>query len=73
MRRHIFEPEHEQFRESARRFFQSEIGPNGARWRAQGYVDREAFRRAGELGYLLMWADERYGGSGVADFRYEQI
>jgi len=73
MRRHIFESEHEQFRESARRFFQTEIGPNGARWRAQGYVDREAFRRAGELGYLLMWADERYGGSGVADFRYEQI
>jgi alkylation response protein AidB-like acyl-CoA dehydrogenase len=73
MRRHIFEPEHEQFRESARRFFQTEIGPNGERWRAQGHVDREAFRKAAELGYLLMWGDERYGGSGVKDFRYEQI
>ena len=73
MRRHIFESEHEQFRESARRFFQTEIGPNGERWRAQGHVDREAFRKAAELGYLLMWADEQYGGSGVKDFRYEQI
>ena len=73
MRRHIFEPEHEQFRESARRFFQTEVGPNGERWRKQGYVDRETFRKAAELGYLLMWADEQYGGSGVKDFRYEQI
>jgi len=73
MRRHIFESEHEQFRESARRFFQTEVGPNGARWRKQGHVDREVFRKAAELGYLLMWADEKYGGSGVKDFRYEQI
>jgi alkylation response protein AidB-like acyl-CoA dehydrogenase len=73
VRRHIFEPEHEQFRESARRFFQTEIGPNGERWRKQGHVDRDAFRKAAELGYLLMWTDEQYGGSGVKDFRYEQI
>ena len=73
MNRKIFEPEHEQFRESARRFFQTEVGPNGERWRKQGHVDREVFRKAAELGYLLMWADEKYGGSGVKDFRYEQI
>jgi alkylation response protein AidB-like acyl-CoA dehydrogenase len=73
MRRTIFEPEHEQFRESARRFFQKEIGPNAERWREQGAVDREAFLKAGQQGYLLMWADPHYGGAGVADFRYEQI
>jgi alkylation response protein AidB-like acyl-CoA dehydrogenase len=73
MRRHIFEPEHEQFRESARRFFQTEVGPNGERWRKQGAVDRDVFRKAGALGYLLMWAEEKYGGSSVGDFRYEQI
>jgi acyl-CoA dehydrogenase len=71
--RHLFEPEHEQFRDSARRFFQTQIGPNGERWRDQGFVDREAFRKAGEQGYLLMWADPKYGGAGVTDFRYEQI
>lgn len=73
MRRTIFEPEHEQFREAARRFFQKEIGPHGERWREQGSVDREAYLKAGEQGYLLMWADPEYGGAGVSDFRYEQI
>jgi acyl-CoA dehydrogenase len=73
MQRNIFEGEHEQFRESARRFFQAEIGPHGERWREQGFVDREAFLKAGEQGFLLMWADPKYGGIGVKDFRYEQI
>jgi acyl-CoA dehydrogenase len=73
MRRLIFDAEHEEFRSSVRRFFQKEIAPHGARWRAQGVVDRWAFTKAGELGYLLMWAPEEYGGSGLADFRYEQI
>ena len=73
MRRTIFEPEHEQFRESARRFFQKEIGPHGERWREQGSVDREAYTKAGEQGFLLMWADPEYGGAGISDFRYEQI
>lgn len=73
MRRTIFESEHEQFRESARRFFQKEIGPHGERWREQGAVDREAYTKAGDQGFLLMWADPEYGGAGIADFRYEQI
>lgn len=73
MRRTIFESEHEQFRDSARRFFQKEIGPQAERWRAEGQVDREAFRKAGAQGLLLMWAPEEYGGAGVEDFRYEQI
>lgn len=73
MRRMIFEPEHEIFRESARRFFQQEIAPHAEAWREQGCVDREAFRKAGEQGYLMMWAEEKYGGAGIADFRYEQI
>ena len=73
MQRHIFEPEHEQFRDTARRFFQNEIGPHGERWREQGCVDREAFLKAGKQGYLLIWADPQYGGAGVQDFRYEQI
>lgn len=73
MERLIFESEHEQFRDTVRRFFQKEIGPHGEKWREQGYVDREAYTKAGKLGLLLMWADEAYGGAGVADFRYEQI
>jgi alkylation response protein AidB-like acyl-CoA dehydrogenase len=73
MRRLIFEPEHDDFRASVRRFFQNEIAPHAKKWREQGFVDRWAYTKAAEQGYLLMWADEKYGGAGVADFRYEQI
>jgi alkylation response protein AidB-like acyl-CoA dehydrogenase len=71
--RTLFEHDHDMFRDSYRRFVQKEIGPHTQRWREQGYVDREAFRKSGEHGYLLMWADEKYGGAGIRDFRYEQV
>lgn len=73
MRRRLFEYEHEQFRESVRRFLQAEVMPHRQRWREQGIVDREAWLRAGEKGFLLLWAGEEYGGAGVDDFRYDQI
>jgi acyl-CoA dehydrogenase len=73
LQRRLFEPEHELFRVQARRFFREQIAPRAALWRAQGFVDREAFQWAGAQGYLLMWADECFGGSGVRDFRYEQL
>jgi alkylation response protein AidB-like acyl-CoA dehydrogenase len=69
----IFDEEHEMFRDSVRSFMINEVQPYGEKWREQGIVDREAYLKAGEQGLLLMWADEQYGGAGVADFRYEQI
>jgi acyl-CoA dehydrogenase len=73
MERNIFDEEHEMFRDSVRSFMINEVQPHGERWREQGIVDREAYLKAGEQGLLLMWADEKYGGAGVSDFRYEQI
>jgi len=73
MKRKIFDDEHEMFRDSVRSFMQNEIHPHSDRWHEQGMVDREAFAKAGEMGLLLMWAGEEYGGAGVKDFRYEQI
>lgn len=73
MDRDLFDEEHEMFRDSVRSFMKKEIGPHSDRWHEQGIVDREAFSKAGEMGLLLMWADEQYGGAGVSDFRYEQI
>jgi alkylation response protein AidB-like acyl-CoA dehydrogenase len=73
MARKIFEEEHEMFRDSVRAFMKKEIQPHTDRWHEQGIVDREAFLKAGEQGLLLMWADEKYGGAGVSDFRYEQV
>ncbi len=73
MHRNIFNDDHEMFRDAARSFFTNEIKPHSDRWHEQGIVDRDAFLKAGEQGMLLMWADEKYGGAGVQDFRYEQI
>ncbi|MGJ8670890.1 MAG: acyl-CoA dehydrogenase family protein, partial [Oceanococcus sp.] len=73
MKRPPLDADLELFRDSARQFFQKQIRPNSERWREQGMVDREAFLQAGEMGYLCMWADEKYGGLGLKDFRYEQI
>ena len=73
MKRMTFEPDHELFRDSARRFFSTEIGVHSKRWSEQGYVDRDAWLKAGAQGYLMMWADEEYGGAGVKDLRFEQI
>ena len=73
MTRRIFDEEHNMFRDSVRSFLQNEIRPHSDRWHENGIVDREAFLKAGEQGLLLMWADEKYGGAGVPDFRYEQV
>ena len=73
MHRNAFDSEMEMFRDSARKFFQQEIRPHGERWREAGIVNREAFLKAGEMGFLCMWMDEEYGGAGLKDFRYEQI
>ncbi|WP_336971287.1 acyl-CoA dehydrogenase family protein [Sphingobium aromaticiconvertens] len=73
MKRLIFEPEHEQFRDSVVKFMTSEVGAHAERFREQGMVDRELFLKAGEQGLLCTWADEKYGGAGIEDFRFEQI
>ncbi|MFM7065535.1 MAG: acyl-CoA dehydrogenase family protein [Gammaproteobacteria bacterium] len=68
-----FEAEHEQFRDTCVRFLQQEATPHVDRWRQQGMVDREIYRKAGEAGLLVMWAPEEFGGAGIADFRYDQV
>ena len=73
MERTLFNEEHEMFRDAARAFLINEIGPHRDKWDEQEIVDREAFLKAGEQGLLCMWADEKYGGSGITDFRFEQI
>lgn len=61
------------FRDAYRKFLAAEIVPHMESWREAGIVDREAFRRAGEQGFLMVWPEEKYGGMGDNDFRFEQI
>ncbi len=73
MDRNIFDEDHEMFRDASRAFLINEIKPNVDKWAEQEIVDRDAFLKAGEQGLLCMWADEKYGGAGITDFRFEQV
>jgi acyl-CoA dehydrogenase len=68
----VYEPEHEQFRDSVRKFFETEAAPYHEQWEKDGQVDRELWRKAGEQGILSPTVPEEYGGVGV-DFRYNAI
>jgi acyl-CoA dehydrogenase len=68
-----FTEEQNMFRDAYRKFLEAEIVPNMEKWQQQGIVDREAFKKAGDQGFLMIWPDEQYGGLGDSDFRFEQI
>lgn len=70
--RTLYGPEHEDFRQSFRRFLQDECAPQNERWEEQQYVDRDNWKRAGELGFLCVTMPEEYGGAGV-DRRFAVI
>jgi acyl-CoA dehydrogenase len=72
MKRTLFSPEHEIFRQSARGFFQREVLPHQERWAEQGIVDREVWRKAGAAGLLCPWLPEEDGGPG-GDFLHSVI
>lgn len=68
-----FTEEQTMFRDAYRKFLETEVAPHMERFREQGIVDREIYRKAGELGFLMIWPDEQYGGMGETDFRFEQV
>ncbi|WP_366514918.1 acyl-CoA dehydrogenase family protein [Solimonas terrae] len=70
--RTLFSSEHEDFRSSFRRFLEDECVPQNERWEEQQFVDRAAWQRAGELGFLCVTMPEEFGGAGV-DRRYSVI
>ncbi|HUJ58985.1 MAG TPA: acyl-CoA dehydrogenase family protein [Kofleriaceae bacterium] len=64
MDRTLFREEHETFRTAFRTFVEREIAPHQARWREQGQVDRETWRKAGAQGFLVPWLEDSLGGPG---------
>jgi|SRR5579875_10544 len=63
-RRHfIFTDEHEQLRESIRRFVLNELAPHADEWERTTFPDW-VFRRMGELGFLGLDKPVEYGGQG---------
>ncbi|HMS74884.1 acyl-CoA dehydrogenase family protein [Gordonia sp. (in: high G+C Gram-positive bacteria)] len=73
MRRKIFEPEHDDFRATARSFFLTECVPHSDEWEERGYVDRDVWLKAGELGLIGWEMPEEFGGADIQDFRFNAI
>jgi alkylation response protein AidB-like acyl-CoA dehydrogenase len=71
--RDLFEPEHEQLRDSFRAWLAKEAAPRYTDWERDGIVPRSLFTEAGRHGFLGMAIPERYGGGGVEDFRYNAV
>jgi acyl-CoA dehydrogenase len=72
MDRTLFTEEHNAFRKAFRQFAERDIVPHQEKWREQGQVDREVWRKAGAQGFLCTWMEEKYGGAG-GDFIYAMI
>ncbi len=72
MDRTLFSPDHELFRQAFRTFIAKEVTPHQARWREDGMVSREAWRKAGAQGFLCPWLAEAEGGPG-GDFLHSVI
>ncbi len=67
-----FTEEHEEFREVARKFFETEVAPKHPEWEKQGMVSREVWKKAGDMGLLCPDVPAEDGGGGV-DFLYNVI
>lgn len=67
-----FTNEHFAFRESVKKFFETEVKPHHDSWEKAGIVPREIWLKAGSAGLLCPDISEEFGGSG-ADFLYNVI
>lgn len=73
MERHLFDADHDAFRETARAFCEKEIVPHHESWEEAGIVPRELWTAAGEAGLLGFMMPEEYGGGGARDFRFNAV
>jgi len=64
--------EHQAFRETVRRFVQSELTPRAREFDKLGRIDKSLYRKMGELGLLGIRYDPRYGGQGL-DYSFQAI
>ena len=72
MDRTLYREEHDLFRKAFRRFLEKEVKPHQERWREQGMVDRDAWRKVGKEGFLCPWMEEAHGGPG-GDFLHSAV
>ena len=59
-------------RDAVRRFLDKEFVPLAEKWDKQGFVDRDAWYKAGDAGILCASISAEWGGGG-GDFRHEMV
>src|SRR5215468_3496839 len=67
-----FGEEHEELRESVRRFVTNEIAPHVDEWEEAREFPRELYNRCGELGFLGLKYETEYGGQG-GDYVHDAV
>ncbi len=68
-----FNKEQEMFRMAIRDFVNKEVNPNMDRWEKEGILPlRDIFKKMGDLGFLGVRYNEKYGGEGL-DYWYELV
>jgi len=73
VRRDLYEPDHEAFREVVQAYVKREVMPNQQRWEAERNVDRQAWLAAGKQSIIGLLIPERFGGAETGDFRYRCV
>lgn len=64
--------QHRSFRETARKFIQSELAPRAREFDEMGRIDKSLYPKMGDLGLLGIRYDPEYGGLGL-DYSYQAI
>ena len=73
MREEFLNEELIMFQNSMREFLKHEVVPNHEQWEKDGHVPKDIWLKAGENNFLGIDVPEKYGGSGIDDFRYNSV
>ncbi|MBS9376029.1 acyl-CoA dehydrogenase family protein [Rhodococcus sp. B50] len=73
MQRRHFEADHEDYRGTVREFLAREVKPHYLQWEEDHLIDRSAWLAAAKAGIMGLSVPEKFGGSGVTDFRFRQV
>jgi alkylation response protein AidB-like acyl-CoA dehydrogenase len=73
VKRTLYGPDHEAYRETVREFLSREVVPYQDDWDREHWIDRAVFARAAKAGIYALQVGEAYGGAGESDYRYRMI
>ncbi len=65
-------PEHQMFRETVRKFVETDLVPRAREFAEMGRIDKSIYRKMGDLGLFGLRYDPKWGGAGL-DYSYTTI